>query len=219
MNYAELDPNVNQVSPFRYLELIPVSASVAGDILVKAHYLHSYPGATSLALGVRYFKRMVGAITLGAGPTNVFRLVEGSQLKDSLTLTRMWLSDSLPRNSESWVLAKMIKELRRCTSLKFLVSYADPARGHLGTIYQASGWLYTGLSSATPLYDLGDGRQRHSRSVAQIMGTHSINYLRSAGLPATQIKQTPKHRYICFLDPTWRSRLKVPILPYPKAIL
>ena len=42
-----------------------------------------------------------------------------------------WLSDWLPANSESKVLGVALGELRRHTSVKFLVSYADPAEGHL----------------------------------------------------------------------------------------
>ncbi len=36
--------------------------------------------------------------------------------------------------------------------LKFLAAYADPTAGHLGTIYQATNWLYTRLSEASPLF-------------------------------------------------------------------
>ncbi|RAL70115.1 hypothetical protein C1G86_1440 [Dehalococcoides mccartyi] len=42
----------------------------------------------------------------------------------------------------------LFRYLKRHTDLKFLVSYSDPSAGHLGIIYQATGWLYTGLSSA-----------------------------------------------------------------------
>ena len=100
--------------------------------------------------------------------------------------------------------------------MKFLISYADPTQGHLGTIYQATGWVYAGLSEATPLYDLGDGQLYHSRTLSQIYGTHSPKYLREHGVQARLVPQEPKHRYVYFLDSSWRERLKVPVLPYPK---
>ena len=65
-----------------------------------------------------------------------------------------WHSDWLPANSESKVLGVTPPELRRHTSVKFLVSYADPAEGHLGTVYQATNWLYAALSQASPRHDL-----------------------------------------------------------------
>lgn len=193
-----------------------VSQAVARDLLVREHYLHSFPGGTQLAFGIFAGHRLLGAITLGAGPANAHRLVGGASQRDCLTLSRLWLSDELPLNSESHVLGQVLRSLRQHTEVKFLITYADPAHGHVGTIYQASNWSYTGLSDATPLYDLGDGRQRHSRSVAQAFGTRSLRYLKQHGIAVRLIKQLPKHRYVFFLDRRWRSRLLVPILPYPK---
>lgn len=102
--------------------------------------------------------------------------------------------------------------------MKFLISYADPTEGHIGTIYQATNWLYTGLSQGTPLYDIGNGRLYHSRTLSQIFGTHSVKYLQRQGIPVRLVPQHGKHRYVYFLDPSWRERLKATALPYPKAI-
>ena len=122
----------------------------------------------------------------------------------------------LPQNSESKVLGIVLRSLKRDTGLKFVLAYSDPAAGHLGTIYQATNWLYTGLSSATPLYDIGDGTLHHSRSLAHQLGSHSIHYLTLQGINVRTVPQSAKHRYIYFLDESWRSRLTVPVLSYPK---
>lgn len=92
----------------------------------------------------------------------------------------------------------------------------NPSHGHLGIIYQATNWLYTGPSEAMPLLDLGDGKAHHSRALAYAYGTHSIAYFHQRGVPVRLIPQAAKHRYVYFLDPAWRSRLRVPVLPYPK---
>ena len=160
--------------------------------------------------------RLLGAITFGAGPANAFRLVEGASPEDCLTLTRLWLSENLPSNSESRVISVCLRYLRKYTTLKFIITYADPAQGHVGTIYQASSWLYIGLSEATPKYDIGDGVARHSRSLAHAFGSHSLKYLSGHGLKIKILPQIPKHRYIYFLDQNYRNRLKTPALPYPK---
>jgi hypothetical protein len=143
-------------------------------------------------------------------------LVSGSEARDCLTLTRLWLADDLPRNSESQVIGRTIRELKKGTQIKFLLSYADPSQGHLGTIYQATNWLYTGLSEAMPMFDLGDGIPRHSRSLGHSYGTHSVAYFRVHGIEVSLIEQARKHRYIYFIDLKWKSRLLVPIQPYPK---
>ena len=209
-------------SPIPALQNIQVHTATPAHLkplLVRHHYLHTVPAGTHLAFGVSLEGTLCGALTLGVGPAHAYGLVEGAGPKDCLTLTRLWLSDALPRNSESHVLGIVLRLLRRHTSVKFLLSYADPSRGHLGTIYQAAGWLYTGLSQAMPLYDLGDGKARHSRSLAHAYGTHSVRHFARHGVNVRLVPQAQKHRYLCFLDPAWRPRLRVPVLPYPKPVL
>ena len=198
------------------IEVRPIPFAVAKRLVVRHHYLHSMPGGTGLTFGVFLGACLQGVIVFGAGPAFAHRLVEGAAPDDCLTLTRLWLSDALPRNSESRVLGIVCRALARHTGVKFLVSYADPSRGHLGTIYQAAGWLYTGLSYPMPLYDLGDGRPRHSRSLAQVFGSHSLEGLRAVGIPVKLVPQAGKHRYIRFLDRSWESKLRVLVLLYPK---
>jgi hypothetical protein len=155
-------------------------------------------------------------MTFGVGPANAYSLVKEAKPDDCLTLTRLWLSDELPRNSESRVLGIVLGNLKRHTNLKLLVSYADPVQGHLGIIYQATNWIYTGLSETMPLYDLGDGKVRHSRSFSHAFGTHSVQYFAKRGIAVKLAPQSAKHRYVYFLDPAWQCRLRVPLLPYPK---
>lgn len=180
------------------------------------HYLHSLPGGTCLAFGVFLETRLMGAITLGVGPKLVHCLVEGASPDDCLTLTRLWLSDDLPKNSESRVLGIVVRSLHKHTALKFLVTYADPWQGHLGIIYQAAGWFYTGLSEAMPLYDIGDGKPRHSRSLSHAYGSHSVRHFRNHGVDVRLVPQAAKHRYVYFLGAVWRPRLRLRVLPYPK---
>ena len=198
------------------LNIAPISQIDAKEILIPNHYLHSFPGGTRLSFGVYLDTRLMGALTFGVGPYLGYKLVKDASPNDVVTLTRLWLSDDLPKNSESRVLGIVLRSLRKDTSLKFVLAYSDPVAGHVGTIYQATNWLYTGLSSATPLYDIGDGIPRHSRSLAHQLGSHSIHYLTSQGIAVKTVSQIAKHRYIYFLDDSWRTRLLVPVLPYPK---
>jgi hypothetical protein len=194
----------------------PIPFVAAKTLMARNHYLHSLPGGTKLTFGSFVGERLFGAMSFGAGPANAFSLVYRASPDDCMVLTRLWLSDSLPRNSESRVISIIIRSLRQHTRVKFLVSYADPSQGHLGTIYQATNWLYTGLSESMPLYDLGDGKARQSRSLAHGFGTHSVKHLVANGVNVTLVPQSRKHRYVYFLDPSWRERLKPEVLPYPR---
>ena len=189
---------------------------VAKELLVRGHYLRSMPGGTRLSFGIFVGRRLTGALTLGVGPKLGHRLVEAARAEDCVTLTRLWLSDEMPSNSESRVIGVVLRALKRHTCLKFVLAYADPSVGHVGTIYQATGWLYTGLSAPMSMYDLGDGVLRHSRSLGYSFGSHSKRHFEASGVPIRSVTQSPKHRYIRFLDPCWQRRLRVPVLPYPK---
>jgi hypothetical protein len=198
------------------IEVKPIPFGIAKPLVVRNHYLHSMPVGTELCFGVVVGDRILGVVTFGAGSYLSYRLVERALPDDCLTLSRMWLAEELPFNSESHVIGTVIRYLRRCTDVKFLVTYADPAYGHVGTIYKATNWSYTGLSQPMSRYDIGDGIERHSRSVAHTFGTHSIRWLSAHGLTIKAVPQGGKHRYIYFLDLKWRDRLAVTILPYPK---
>ena len=215
-SFPEAGPGASPRAALHELLVRPIPHSVARHVIVQHHYLHSWPGGTFMSFGVFRGSNLAGVLTLGAGPANVHRLVEGACRWDSDTLTRMCLSDTLPPNAASRVLGVITRALGRPTDLKFLATYADPSQGHLGTIYQASNWLYTGLSDPTPAYELGDGTVHHPRSLAATYGTRSTQYLRSTGLAVNVREGVAKHRYVHFIEPTWRQRLLVPVLPYPK---
>jgi hypothetical protein len=212
----EIGSGPNPTPALHSITICPIPFIVAKKLIERHHYLHSLPGGTMLCFGTFEGERLLGALTLGAGPYLAYHLVEGADRDDCMVLTRLWLSNALPINSESRLISIVSRLLKHNTSVKFLVSYADPAAGHVGTIYQAAGWLYTGLSSAMSLYDMGDGIAHHSRSLAHNIGSHSIQYLKSHGIEIKLVAQSPKHRYIKFLNENWRPRLTTPVLPYPK---
>ena len=198
------------------LRLAPVPFNIARDVFVQHHYLHSAAGATILCFGVFEGGILGGAMSFGRGPAQACRLVRGASPRDCAALTRLWLSDSLPKNAESRVVSIALRHLRRHTSLKFVVTYADPAAGHKGTIYRAGNWLFTGMSDPTPRLDLGDGIPRHSRTVSSLLGSRSETYLHSLGFEPTSVAGASKYRFVYFLDLSWQPKLTVPLLPYPR---
>ena len=199
------------------LAVRPISHKAAKGLLVRNHYLHTLPGGTRLAFGIFSSDRLMGAVTMGVGPFNAHRLVSGATHGDCICLTRLWLDDGLPKNSESRVLAVILRSLARDTSVKFVVTYADPSAGHLGTKYQAGRWFYTGISGPSGLYDLGDGVLHNSRTLGHAYGTRSSRYFSEHGVELKGLRQEAKHRYVYFLDKAWSDKLNVPVRPYPKS--
>jgi hypothetical protein len=216
LSFQETGPGASPRAALHDLLVCPIAIGVAKRMLVREHYLHSLPGGTKLGFGIFKGSQLKGAMTFGVGPKNAYLMVDEVEPHACVTLTRFWLSDDLPHNSASSILGVIFRALKKHTELKFIVSYADPSQGHLGTIYQATNWVYTGLSQPMSMYDFGDGVLRHSRSVAHGFGTHSLEYFKTHGVDIVAVPQAPKHRYLYFLDPSCRDRLRVPVLAYPK---
>jgi hypothetical protein len=169
-----------------------------------------------LNFGVFVGQSLLGVVVLGVGPTNVHRLFYGAKNYEVICLTRLWLDDRLGRNSESRTLGVILRMLiRQQTTVKAVVAYSDPLAGHTGTIYRASGFLYLGESMVMPRYKLPDGTIHHSRSLSHSYGTHSRHHFASFGVDVELVQQAPKHTYVALIDPSWRSRLTRPVIPYP----
>jgi len=202
-------------STVRQLDVRVVPPSVVEPLVVTEHYLHSMPPAAVVCYGVHKEDQLVGAVVVTCGARNAHRLLAGGRPGDVLTLARLWLADEVPRNAESRVIAVVCRLLTREGRARALLSYADPAAGHVGTIYQAAGWTYLGMSQSGRYLDLGDGIARHPRSVFSSHGTNMPTMLRRQGYRARSVLVSGKHRYCVMLDRTWAWRLTRVRQPYP----
>ncbi len=68
-----------------------------------------------------------------------------------------------------------------------LLEDASKRRFDLVLVWRMDRAFRSVLDAATtlerPLYDLGDGRLRHSRSLSHLFGTHSVRYFAERGVP------------------------------------
>ena len=209
-------PPRRSTSRVRQLLVSEVAPGVITPLIVERHYLHSMPPAALHCFGVYLDEQLVGAVVITSGARNAGQLLRVNDPFAVATLARLWLDDAVPANAESRVLAVVAKSLRQIGKIRALVSYADPSAGHVGTIYQAAGWSYLGVSSAGRYLDLGDGRPRHPRSVYSSHGTNRPAQLRAMGVPAKSVLVGGKHRYCLLLDRSWSWRLAASPLPYPR---
>lgn len=118
----------------------------------------------------------------------------------------------------SRIVAVSMRMLKRyCPGLRIVVSYADAHQGHLGKIYQAGNWIYTGKAQDSQL--LIKGKLVHKRTAASKYGTNKIEEIREKVDPnAEWIKQDPKFRYVYPLEKHLRTELQEMGQPYPKAL-
>src|SRR5271166_1962709 len=115
----------------------------------KHHYSQSVFGITASHC-FRVLDRELNSRTLGGalfGPPAAFNVSSKYDNGEPLVeLRRFVLLSELPRNSESFCLGVMLRALRR-HGIRRVLSYADPAQGHSGVIYAASGFVRMGESS------------------------------------------------------------------------
>ena len=189
-----------------------VVAAEIRSVIIKHHYLHAMPTACWRCFGVFVADELVGAAVFTAGPRLGYRVLVGAKPQQVLVLARLWLRDDLPKNAESRVIGVLLRELRRERRWKLVLSYADPAVGHAGTIYKASGWIYLGRGQPGRYFDLGDGQPIHPRTAHNRFGANNIGHLRRTGIDAKQILLPGKHRFAYLLDPAWRWRLQRPAI-------
>ena len=176
--------------------------------LLNKHYAKRMP-SISYAFGL-YDDELVGVCTFGYPPNynyNEGKCVFNNYKCLTLELNRLVVNDGLPKNSLSFFVSKSLKILPKPNCV---VSYADPNNGHHGYIYQATNWMYTGVSTPKHKYILEDGTEFDIR-----------RGLDTKAKVVDKIKIDSTHRYLFFNGSKsdvrkMKRNLKFKLLPYPK---
>lgn len=137
-----------------------------------------------------------------------------------IELTRLWIEDGTPKNTESYFIGQTLRLLP--PQFDIVVSYAEISAGHSGVIYQATNWLYTGLSDAHVEWRLDGSSNKHSRHLFDEHG--GIEGAKAHyGERLQRHERGRKHRYIMFRGTKARKnalaqKLRYAIEPYPKML-
>ncbi len=137
-------------------------------------------------------------------------------------LTRGGTSPSAQRNTASWMIAKGLYNLRQLAGNCLVVAYADPQFNEIGTIYQASNFVYIGKSDPKnqSKYIL-NGEVMSGWKVLRKFGTRCMSRLQEIDPKVIKIPLTPKFRYVYPVAPKLIKHglfkeLKKAMKPYPK---
>ncbi len=145
----------------------PIASADARRIVASIHYSRTCVQNSQLHLGVFLDGRCGGAMQFGPpmDRRKLLGLVEGTQWNEMIELNRMAFADWLPRNSESRALGYALRWMRKQYPwIKWVVSFADAAQCGDGTIYRASGFVLTGITSRREHLRLPSGRVVHRLS-------------------------------------------------------
>jgi hypothetical protein len=150
------------------LRLEQCAQSEADEWYIKYHYLHRKCPGGRVTFRLTMSGRIVGYMTY----TYPGAIMQYSQ--QYLELKRMYVIDEAPRNVESKALSISVRLIRKMfPHITALISYADPARGHQGTIYKAAGWCRAGLSDCS-----GQWRNHPTRKTLEAP-TPKIKYVKT----------------------------------------
>ncbi len=171
--------------------------------VLHKHYAKRLP-PISYAYGLFDDKELIGVVTYGSPPSRQLCLgICGLEYVDMvLELNRLVLAD----NEKNYASILVGRSLRLLPKPHIVVSFADTGHGHVGYVYQATNWLYTGLSmKRNDRVSIGD--HRHPRTCFDPNGT--------------LVERSRKHRYVFFVGnkkqvKQLNSALKYPLMPYPK---
>ncbi|XVU24190.1 hypothetical protein ACQPZJ_44330 [Actinoplanes sp. CA-054009] len=217
-SWAYADP-AERFDPRGYT-VVPIDDTTAAAFCTRHHYLRSYPAATH-RFGLFRHGQLIGVAVYGVPPsvkvlTNP--LPDLQPYAQSTVLARLVLTPT-PGNAETWMLARC-RALLLEADIRAVITFADPAAGHVGIIYQAFNAIYLGTTEARTTLWLPDGTCLDERTLQKIRkqeaghaaaerrligfgarpiraGQHPRSWLPEALADAhvTRRRSRPKHRY------------------------
>lgn len=195
-----------------------ISYQEAMELIIANHYLHR-KAPCSMAFGLIDNKtnETKGVVIYGvsASSTLLRGICGDDEAKNVYELTRLWIDDSVAKNGESFLIGRTLKQLDK----EIVVSFADSSQQHVGVVYQATNFLYTGLSAKFKDPKVKGLEHQHHATYAN--GLTNAQVREKFGDLVYWVERPRKHRYV-FFNASGRRRkelvakLRYKVQPYPK---
>jgi len=149
--------------PDKEIQIVKCTKAEADVVIAANHYSKKPTKNSFLSLLVHYRGEVHGALQLGYG---IRPKIKGEFAPEEMReFDRMWLSDDMPKFSESIVLSMLHKYLQIAhPEIKVLISYSDTSVGNNGTIYRAANYILIDDIKAD-FYILPSGERVHPVSM------------------------------------------------------
>jgi hypothetical protein len=186
-------------------------------LIENVHYAKRIP-SISFAFALILDGAIVGVVTYGTPPSSTLcKGICGEKYQsDVLELNRLVLVNN-KKNEASMLVGRSLQLLPKP---KIIVSFADTAQNHHGCVYQATNFLYTGLSAK--FMDPRVKGLEHQHHATYAHGLTNKQVIEKYGKDnVTFVERSRKHRYIIFIGSRseirkMRQELRYKVLPYPK---
>lgn len=207
-----------------------IDADQCKEWFMYKHYAKRMP-SISYSFGLYVDDVLQGVCSYGRPVAHMLvkNAFNGHYQDDFLELNRLCVNDGLKKNTLSFFVAQTLKQLPKP---KVIVSYADTSMNHNGYIYQATNWIYTGLSVKFKDYMVKGFEHKHSASILDMVGrSDKDGHLDKVKLLKQKfgeenvymIDRPQKHRYFYLLGSKKQKKemmknIKYKIIPYPKGL-
>lgn len=207
-------------SPLQFV-ILEIPPKQTHTWLLKKHYAKRIP-SISYAFGLYDCEKVLQGVATFGTPCKLMNdgnCIFRNYNVRTLELNRLVISENLPKNSLSFFVSKCLNLLPRPLCV---VSYSDIGQNHHGYIYQATNWLYTGITEQTGGYTYWiDNDWQHPRTTVSLFGTREHKRILQLYPDIEFQKVSRKHRYFMFLGNKQEKaemlqNLNYPIYPYPK---
>lgn len=194
--------------------------------VLRKHYARRIP-PISYAFGLYQNNSLIGVVTYGVPSSRTLcRGICGDEFTDLvLELNRLVLEGNA-KNHASVLVSRSLKLLPKP---RIIVSYADTGQGHVGYVYQATNFIYTGLLAKRTDWKIKGMEHLHGQTIADMSRSASggergsrAKFLKSKfGDDFYLQDRSRKHRYIFFVGSKkeikiFRQKLKYDVQSYPK---
>lgn len=175
------------------------------------HYSKTMPVSKAVFIGVWENEKYIGCVIYSWGANPNMAKAYSLQMTECAELVRVALTNHIAPVSK--IVSLSIKMIRKQSpGLRLLVSYADKRMGHIGAIYQAMNWIYTGETSPKKDLMLGDRLLQRRSYTGKNFGGGRLRPPQGA----EWVDSPPKHRYLYPLDDAMRKQIEPLRKPYPK---
>lgn len=198
----------------------PIDSFLCRDWCLNKHYAKRLP-PIEYAFGLFASDgTMHGIVTYGTPVSSTLRGLWDDVFK-LMELNRLVVNDGMCKNVLSYFVSASLSMLPKPL---VIASYADTSQGHHGYIYQATNWVYTGLSAKFVDYHVKGMEHMHHTSLTDFARgkENRMEYLKARyGDDLVMIDRPRKHRYFYFVGTRkqvaqMRSMLPYKVEPYPK---
>jgi hypothetical protein len=197
------------------IEIRAIPNSEAEPWILKKHYAKRMC-SISYAFGAFDGTEMKGVVTYGlpASP-HLCRGICGKAWTDKVIELNRLCCENV-KGLASQLVGASLRMLPRPT---IVVSYADSAQGHVGYIYQATNFIYTGAPKAHDNEYIVNGKKTHARTLTGNGIKAPTEWARQNNIEI--VKPKPKHRYLFFCASKTDKKkilrdLRYKPMPYPK---